>query len=201
MKHGLGSARPGRLRQYRSRRTQAGFTLIELLIVIAVVSVLLAIAAGGFEHLSRLLTRENVKAGTQQSTRFGVDLMVMDIQLAGLNPLGAPAGGILAAGPTSIQIAADINYDGDFTDPFETVRYALNGSRIEQTNHLGTEALVDNVAAFRLTYFDSNGVLLPDPPALPAIRSVGVSLTLTRDAGRSEDVTRTYSTRIRCRNL
>ncbi len=201
MKHNLGQPPSGHAGNLPSYRPQTGFTLVELLIVIAVVSFLLTLAVGGFENLIRRLTQENVKAGTQQSARFGVDLMVQDIQLAGLNPYGAAGGGIQAASATSIQVAADTNYDGDFSDPFETVRYALNGSRVEQTNHLGTETLVDNVSVFRFTYFDRNGALLPDPPPLSDIRSVGISLTLTRDAGRAPDVTRTYSTRVRCRNL
>ena len=201
MKPGRGPSRPKGNPGCAGARFQSGFTLVELLIVIAVVTFLLAIAFGSFDNLGRLLSRENVKAGTQQRTRFGVDLMVQDVQLAGLNPLGVPGGGVQAAGPTSIQLASDLNFDGDFDDPFETIAYALNGSRIEQTNHQGTETLADNVSFFRLTYFDRNGAQLPDPPSLPDIRSVGISLTLTREAGRSEDVTRTYSTRIRCRNL
>ena len=54
---------------------------------------------------------------------------------------------------------------------------------------------------FSFTYFDANGNVLPEPINLPEIRSVGVSITLTSQAGRGKDVMRNYSTRIRCRNL
>lgn len=178
-----------------------GFTLIELLIVIAVISVLLGLIFGSFDSLSRSFSTENVKAGTQQSARFGVDIMVQDIQLAGLNPLRSAGGGILSAGPMQIQVASDINFDGDFDDPFETMTYSFNGDRIEQTSHAGTETLEENASNLLFTYFDRNGVQMPDPPNIADIRSVGISITLTRPAGRDGNVSRTYSVRARCRNL
>jgi hypothetical protein len=127
--------------------------------------------------------------------------MILDIQLAGLNPLGMPGGGILSASSTSLRLASDINFDGDFDDPFETVAYDLNGTRLEQTNHIGTDMLVGNVSAFSFTYFDSAGTELPEPVNIPEIRSVQVSITLTQPGGRNGDVLRSYNTRIRCRNF
>jgi prepilin-type N-terminal cleavage/methylation domain-containing protein len=178
-----------------------GFTLIELLLVLGVLSILMGVSSGAFDNLSRLYTKENTKAGTQRSTRFGMETMIQDLQLAGLNPLGAPGAGFMVATGTAIQIASDLNFDGDFGDSFENTAYALNGSRLEQTNHLGTETLVDNVSGFTFTYFDRNGTLIPEPVNIPDIRSVEISVTQTRDSGRGNEISRTYRTRIRCRNL
>jgi prepilin-type N-terminal cleavage/methylation domain-containing protein len=180
---------------------ESGFTLIELLLVIGVISILLGAIFSGFDNMGRFYTNENTKAGTQQSTRFGMETMIQDIQLAGLNPLGAAGAGFIVATATSVQIASDLNFDGDFSDPSENTTYALNGSRLEQTNHLGAETLVDNVSSLRFTYFDRNGDVIPEPVNIPDIRSVGISLTQTRDSGRSREISRTYRTRIRCRNL
>ena len=182
-------------------RTDAGFTMLELLLVIGVISIVLGAIVGSFDNMSRFFTRENVKADTQKKARFGLDFMIQDIQLAGLNPYEMAGGGILAATPTSLQLASDLNFDRDFDDPFENVTYNLNGTRLEHTNHLGTETLVQDVSDFSFTYFDANGNVLPEPIDLPEIRSVGVSITLTSPAGRGKDVMRNYNTRIRCRNL
>jgi type IV pilus assembly protein PilW len=189
--------RPNRVRTGRND----GFTLVELLIVIGVVSILVAVIYGSFDSISRFFSRENVKADTQKKSRFALDTMILDIQLAGLNPLGMPGGGILSASSTSLRLASDINFDGDFDDPFETVAYDLNGTRLEQTNHIGTDMLVGNVSAFSFTYFDSAGTELLEPVNIPEIRSVQVSITLTQPGGRNGDVLRSYNTRIRCRNF
>ena len=47
--------------------------MIELLLVLGVISILLGAISGGFDNLSRLYTNENTKAGTQLSTRFGME--------------------------------------------------------------------------------------------------------------------------------
>jgi prepilin-type N-terminal cleavage/methylation domain-containing protein len=181
--------------------SESGFTLIELLFVIGLISILLGAIFSWFDNTSRFYSNENVKAGTQSSTRFGMETLIQDVQLAGLNPLGAPGAGFIVATTTTIQIASDLNFDGDFSDPFEDTTYALNGGRLEQTNHLGTETLLDHVTDLRLTYFDADGNLIPEPVNIPDIRSVGISLTQTRDSVRGKDISRTYRTRIRCRNL
>jgi prepilin-type N-terminal cleavage/methylation domain-containing protein len=178
-----------------------GFTLLELLLVIGVMSIVTAVAVGSFDNIGRFFTRENVKSDTQKKARFGLEALIVDIQLAGLSPSGVAGGGIQLAAPTSIRVASDINFDGDFDDASETITYALNGTRLEQTNHLGTEALVENVSGFQLTYFDRNGVQLPQPVTLAEVRSVEVTVALTSPAGRGTSITRSYSTRIRCRNL
>jgi prepilin-type N-terminal cleavage/methylation domain-containing protein len=71
-----------------------GFTLIELLLVLGIISILMGVISGAFDNLSRLYTKENTKAATQLSTRFGMETMIQDLQLAGLNPLGAPGCGV-----------------------------------------------------------------------------------------------------------
>ena len=186
---------------YMSPSREGGFTMIELLLVIGVISILLGAIFSWFDNMGRFYKNENTKAGTQQSTRFGMETLIQDIQLAGLNPLGVAGGGLIVATATTIRIASDLNFNGNFSDPFENTTYALNGSRLEQTNHLGAETLVDNVSSLSFIYFDSNGALIPEPVNITDIRSVGISLTQTRDSGRGNEISRTYRTRIRCRNF
>jgi prepilin-type N-terminal cleavage/methylation domain-containing protein len=185
----------------------AGFTLIEVLMCIAILSIVFGTVYRSFDIFSRSYTTENVKAGVQQKTRIGIDLMARDIRLAGLDPLGSANSGFIAGGTntSSIQFTADHNYDGDFDDPFENITYALNGNVLEQTSDLGTgpvaATLLDNVTDLTFTYLDATDTPMAEPIAVDEVRTVLISLTLQRPAGREEPVSRTYTTRVRCRNL
>ena len=175
--------------------------------VIAIISIVFGTIYRSFDIFNRSYTTENVKAGVQQKTRIGIDLMARDIRLAGLDPLGSANAGFIASGTHSgsIQFSADHNYDGDLDDPFENITYALNGSILEQTSDLGsgpvTATLLDNVTDLAFTYLDASDIPLAEPIPVDEIRTVLISLTLQRPAGRQEPVSRTYTTRIRCRNL
>jgi len=183
--------------------SNAGFSMIELLIVIGILAILFTFMYKGFERLNRYYTAENVKANTQQSARIGIEMMVQDIRLAGLNPLGTAGAGIVAASPTSFQFTADANFDGDLDDPFENITYDLNGTDLRQRNSNlllspNFEVLLSNVTALAFTYLDDTGI----PTAnLADIRTVGITLTVNRPAGRDGTVSRTYTTQVRCRNL
>ena len=189
--------------------SHAGFSMIELLIVIAILAILFTFMYKGFERLNRYYTAENVKASTQQSTRIGIEMMVQDIRRAGLNPLGTAGAGIVAASPTSFRFTADANFDGDVADPSEDITYGLNlngacGTCLQQTNHLGTETLLGDVNTLAFTYLDDTGTAIPavNLAARRAdIRTVGISLTVNRPAGRYGTVSRSYTTQVRCRNL
>ncbi|UCD79682.1 MAG: prepilin-type N-terminal cleavage/methylation domain-containing protein [Desulfobacterales bacterium] len=187
-------------------RLTAGFTVIEVLMVMAILSIAFGTIYKSFEQLNRSYTTENVKAGIQQGARIAVELMVQDIRLAGLDPLGTAnagfAAGISAELPTTnwIEFTTDVNFDGDVdtADDFENIKYELVGSELKQTNHLGTETMLDNVTNLTFTYLDSDDQTTTD---INEIRSVIVSLTMEKPAGRAEPVSRTYTTKVRCRNL
>ena len=142
-----------------------------------------------FEQLNRSTATENVKAGTQQAVRIAVDFMVQDIRLAGLNPLGSPGIGIQDASSQKIQFTVDANFDGDDADTFEDLTYEytpVDGTLI-QNNHLGDMVLIDNISNLNFTYLDSDDQTTSD---LDEIRSVTISLTMQRPAGRDEDISR-----------
>jgi type IV pilus assembly protein PilW len=168
----------------------AGFTLVEMLISIAILSILFGTIYRTFDIFSRSFTKENVKAGVQQKTRIGTDLMARDIRMAGLDPLGSANAGFNPANTnsTSIQFTADLNYDGDLNDPFEDITYALNGNLLQQTCDLGTgmvtATLLDNVTGLAFTYLDKTDTPLTEPIPTDQIRTVLISLTTQREAGR-----------------
>lgn len=187
----------------------AGFTLVEVLMCIAILSILFGTIYRTFDTFNRSYTKENVKAGVQQKARVGIDVMARDIRLAGLNPLSSANAGFNAdpakTNTTSIQFSADINYDGDVEDPFEDIRYALNGDRLEQTSDLGSgmvvDTLMENVTGLTFTYLDETDTVLAEPIAVNEIKTVLISLSVVRTAGREGLISRTYTTRVRCRNL
>ena len=188
---------------FKSRAMQ-GFTIIEILMVLAIMSIAFGTIYKSFEHLNRSYTTENVKAGVQQGARIAVEFMVQDIRLAGLDPIGSANAGVANTVPlpTSnwIEFTLDNNYDGeiDFTDDFERIRYEVVNGDLLQTNHQGQETLLEDVTNLTFTFLDADDV----PTAVNAeIRSVIVSLTMQRPAGRSVPVARTYTTTVRCRNL
>ena len=176
---------------------------------IAILSIVFGTIYQTFDTFNRAYTTENVVAGVQQKTRNGVEFMVHDIRLAGLDALGTAGSGFLEARPTRLRFTADTNFDGDVNDPFEDITYRLNGSLLQQTNHLGEEILLDNVTSLSFSFLDvDENELIDDtliPPQVPAgdlvdIRTVVISLSTQRPAGRDDPVSRTYSTRVRCRN-
>jgi prepilin-type N-terminal cleavage/methylation domain-containing protein len=187
-------------------RTASGFTLVEVLVCMAIMSILFGTVYRSFDIFNRSYTKENVKAGIQQRTRIGIDLMARDIRLAGLDPLGTANARIIAADTENIQFSADLNYDGDVNDPFENITYALSGDLLRQTSDLGTgfitDTLLDNIDALAFTYLDASDTPMAAPVGNPQdIRTVIVSLTMQRPAGRDGPISRTYASRVRCRNL
>ncbi len=171
----------------------SGFTLIELLITMAIASIVLAGTASVYTALTRSYTTETVRADTQQNIRSAMALMVQDIRLGFLDPLGTAGGSISEPSPNAIKIIADLDYDGAFTPGInEVIDYFLNGNQLVQRldNDPNTDAvLVANVTALNFTY---------DDPADPT--TVVINLTIVAPAGRDGTVTRTLTERVRIRN-
>lgn len=187
-------------------RASRGFTVIEILMALAILSIAFGTIYKGFEQLNRSYTTENVKAGVQQGARIAVEFMVQDIRLAGLDPLGTANAGVSAAVPlpTSswIEITADTNFDGEISDTvdFEKITYQLDGSELKQTSNIddGAETMLNNVTDLSFTFLDADD---QSTTVNSEIRSVVISLTMEKPAGRAGPISRTYTTTVRCRNL
>jgi type IV pilus assembly protein PilW len=178
---------------------ESGFTLVDMLIGLAMASVILVAIISLFVTLGRSYTTQNVAAQVQQVTRAGIELMVQDIRMAGVNPLKTSGVGVVNASASTIQISSDLNLNGVIDETYEQITYYLNGNRLMQQLFAGPpQPLVNNVTNLSFVYLDENN----NPTAiLTDIRMVEISMRVEEQAGRGETVSRTYATRVRCRNL
>jgi type II secretory pathway component PulJ len=182
-----------------------------------------AIAVGAlfavFSSVQRTSTSNEVTARVMQSLRTAVGVMESDIRMAGLDRFGTAGAGIEAATATMLRFTADRNMDGtintaDVSDnsiddqDLERITYAYDPAnrRLRQCLSEGTtdawETVSDNVDNLTFQYVDTNDNPLPSPVAdTTAIRAVELSLTIRQTAGRADDVTRTITKQILCRNL
>jgi type IV pilus assembly protein PilW len=180
-----------------------GFTLVELMVAMGIMLIVLTAIISLFTSLNRMYTTQGVAAGVQQVTRAGIDIMTRNIRMAGFNPLNLSHIGILEAASDSIRFAYDTDADGNIaTNGDEDVGYLLNADNqlIQQKNGNGAtnQSLVDNVSDLAFRYLDADDMETSDTDA---IRTVEISLTVEEPAGRDGVLSRTYSTRVICRNL
>lgn len=196
--HRLSEKRPGLIIGSR-----AGFTLVELVLAMGIMAIVLTAIISLFTSINRIYTTQGVAAGVQQVTRASIDIMTRKIRMAGLNPLDVGSIGIVQADPDLIRFNFDDDGDGTIaTNGDEDITYLLNENSqlIQQKNgnSYTNQALVDNVTDLTFRYLDADDL---DTNNRAAIRTVEVSLTVEEPAGRDKVLSRTYSTRVICRNL
>jgi type IV pilus assembly protein PilW len=192
-----------------------GFTVIELLVSLAIMSVALTSIYGLYMSYVRVYTTEGVTTRVQQSVRAGMNMMVRDIRMAGLDPTGADIFGIKEITDQYIRFTADRDMDGELDDPdlsagsvesnLEHIAYEWDGTNLlemilyspDKTKEF-RDTLMDNVTNLNFTYLDADDAETDIPEN---IRTVIIQMTVQKPAGRGEPVIRTHTKRIRCRNL
>lgn len=197
------------------KNNKKGFTAIELLVSLAILSIALTSIYSMYMSFIRTCTKEGAKIRVQQNVRSGLDMMIRDIRLAGLDPEGTGDFGIVAVTPQRIQFTADLDMDGEVDDAD-----ASDGIDVPDLEHMayeydgnGTlkmflykangdpetdEIMAENVTDLTFTYYDSNDDTTSD---LDAIRTVDIRMTIEKSAGRDGQVSRTLVKRVKCRNL
>ena len=192
-----------------------GFTAIELLVSLAIMSIALTSIYSMYMSFIRTCTKEGVKIRVQQNVRSGLDMMIRDIRLAGLDPDGTGDFGIVEATSQRIQFTADRDMDGELDDAdaadgidapdMEHMAYEYDGSGIlkmvlyKANGNLETdEIMAENVTDLTFTYFDSNADTTSN---LDEIRTVDIQMTIQKASGQDGQVSRTLVKRVKCRNL
>jgi len=191
-----------------------GFTIIELVIAMGIMSIALTSIYGLYMSYVRVYTTEGVTSRVQQNVRSGMNLMVRDIRMAGLDPTKSGIFGMVEATAQSIRFTADRDMDGELDDPdisggasesdLEQIAFTYDGSNLlEMVLHKSDDTetrdtLLENVSNLNFTYLDAADGVTAD---MNEIRTVVIVLTVRKPAGRAEPVSRTLTKRIRCRNL
>lgn len=193
------------------------FTFIEIMIAMAMVGIVIAGIYTVFVSTNRSYHTQDRVADAQQRVRVGIDFMVRDIRMAGLEPI-APAidpvdgngAGIKQATATKVRFTTDLGVngvidDGDGVAPLnqERITYEFSNNSLRRCLYEGTgsenwQTLIKNVSALAFTYLDKDG----NPTAtLEDIRTIVISMTVEGEDVRGEAFTRTLNTRVSCRNL
>jgi hypothetical protein len=104
----------------------------------------------------------------------------------------------------TIRFTLDRNESGTLdTGDSEDITYSWDGNQGSPLTQNGTD-FIDNVTNLTFTYLDTNANDLGNPvPAanLADIRTVVITMTVQEPAGRGGPVNRTFTTRVRCRNI
>jgi type IV pilus assembly protein PilW len=83
----------------------------------------------------------------------------------------------------------------------ELIAYRINNGALEKyrgASAVWEDLTENNVSNLSFTYYDASGAVTT---AVDAIRTAEISMTVQLPAGRGGTVSRTYSTRVRCRNI
>jgi len=186
-----------------------GFTVAEFLVACALLSILMAAMVKLFAMINTTYTTQNVAANLQQVVRTGLDIMTQNIRMAGFNPFKLAGVGIQAdSSADSIHFSFDRNEDGfiDIEDStennYEIVRYFHQDNKLKRKIGDGDRiSIIDNVTDLSFTYLDANDEDINVAADSGAVKTVEISMTVTEPAGRRQTISRTYATRVMCRNL
>ena len=199
-----------------------GFSLIEMLITMAIAGVVVSAIYSVFLSSNRSYRTQDQVAGAQQGARVGIDFMVRDIRMAGLDALSSvspatdavdsPGAGIKQATATKIRFTSDIDMDGAIeeansertTYQYDAANNELDRILYEGTGSVDSQTLIENVSALTFSYLDGDGANIAVPVAagdLGNIRTVEISITCQGTDAEGDAFTRTLNTRVRCRNL
>ncbi len=181
----------------------SGFTVTELVLALAIMMMVMAAMISLLISLNRAYTTQNVAAGVQQVTRTGIDIMTRNIRMAGLNPLDINHIGIVEASVHKIRFQHDINGSGKIEmGQDEDIAYLLNVNNQliyqKNGNSRSNKSLIDHVKDLTFKYFDKENA---ETIILDDIYTVEISLTVREPAGKGKFLSRTYATRVICRNL
>jgi hypothetical protein len=123
--------------------------------------------------------------------------------MAGLNPLDSINIGIVEASAHKIRFQHDMNGSGEIeTGQDEDIAYLLNGNdqliRQKDGNSRSNKSLIEHVRNLTFRYYNENN---EETKALDEIYTVEISLTVREPAGGKKYLSRSYTTRVICRNL
>lgn len=181
----------------------AGFSLAEVLIALGLLSIFMAAVIGLFISIETSYATQNAAAGLQQVVRTGMDIMTHQIRMAGYNPMKIvrPIGSEVGFQQDSTDNYIHFSYDLDMDSTLDTnedIAYMLVDNKLKLQKSGGNRiTLIDNVSELKFSYLDQDG---QTAASVQDIKSVVISLVASAPAGRKQMITRSYTTRVICRN-
>jgi prepilin-type N-terminal cleavage/methylation domain-containing protein len=175
-----------------------GFTLAEVLIALGLLSIFMAAVIGLFISIETSYANQNAAAGLQQVVRTGMDIMSHSIRMAGYDPLRSKMFGFQEDSAADlIHFRYDLDMDGSI-DTNEDIAYLLEDNKLKLQSSGGNKiSLIDNVSELSFSYLNQDGETVE---SIQDAKSVVISLVASAPAGRKQMITRSYSTRVICRN-
>lgn len=200
------------MRIRRSITSNYGFTLVEILVAIFVMGVAVSAIYGIFIAANKSYHTQDRVAETQQGVRIGIDCIVRNVRIAGLDPLDTAGSTIEQATVTKVRFTSDRDMNGAIDTPLNeermTYEYDADNQRLRRCLYEGTgneswQTLIDNVSALSLGYLDADGNSITAPVAstdLDSIKTVVISMTCFGTDTQGQTFSRTVNTRVICRN-
>ena len=175
----------------RSQRTegsdQCGASLAELLTGMLFLSIVSAISYSFTRAAIMSAQLQEAKGETQEVALAALDLLARDVRMAGFSGAAAPLVGLRAAGPARIEVACDLNGDGDVADTTELIGYSydVQGRQLMRaTGGTSPQPVARNVSDVRFGFRDADGAeIVPLADGLSAeqcgrVRRVDVQLSV-----------------------
>jgi len=195
-----------------------GFTLIELLITVAISGIVLLLVTQVFMSTNKMNTIQENVAAVQQDVRAAMDIMSMDIMMAGFDPdptlhpsLPSDAGFLNKGGDDNTDrdsIALKYYYEGDGTNIIDKCYYYDSDKeclRIRNGGAVRSLTADDTISKVNFSYTLADGSVATDPTdsQLADIRLVTVEICGKITGAYKADHTKTYcfSRNIKPRNM
>jgi len=105
---------------------------------------------------------QEVKSEAQEVTVMALDILTRELRTAGCGTVAKPVAAVRIAATDRIEVASDLNGDGDIADSNEIIAYnydVTKQSLMRATGGGSPQPLVKNIArdGVRFTYFDGQG--------------------------------------------
>jgi prepilin-type N-terminal cleavage/methylation domain-containing protein len=197
-------------RLHHSRR---GSSLIELLTAMLVLAILAAISYDFVRAAFMSAAVQEAKSEAQEVAVMVIDAMARELRMAGFSAAGQSLAGVRAADREYVEVASDLNGDGDIDDSNELVAYSYDAGKSELMRATGggsPQPAARNIprGGVQFTFFDADGAEVAAAGPLTSeerrrIRRVDVLLRVelpNPDPGAALPLTATASSSVCLRN-
>lgn len=191
---------------------QSGTSLAELLTSMLFLSIVSAMSYSFARAALMSAQLQEAKGEAQEVALSALDLLVRDVRMAGFSAAAVPLVGLRAAGPEHLEVASDLNGDGDVADTNELMAYSYEADTHQLMRATGggsPQPLARNVSGVRFGFFDGSGAeIVPPAGGLSAeecgrVGRVDVHLSVelpNPDPLSSRPLTSTVTTSVQLRN-